>query len=819
MIDGLRWQEVFAGADPLLIETLADNPRVLEAARAEFWRDTPEERRETLLPFLWGVVAEQGLLAGNVWQGSEVDVLNGLNFSYPGYNEILSGYPDERIDSNAKEPNPNVTVLEWLNGRPGFEDRVAAFTSWDVFPYIINEERSGVLVNAGWEDLDDPPLTGRQRLLDELSATTPWTWDEVRYDGFTYYAALEHLKKHQPRVLFISFDAPDSRAHEGRYDLYLAAAQRFDRLVADLWKTIQSLDAYRGKTTLLLATDHGRGGGPDSWRGHGSNVDGAEKIWLAALGPDTPAHGVLENSPTLTQGQVAATLAAAVGEDYAGAVPEAAPVIPVVFRDPPTPAGIGATGTGAGPSGPGIGIDPGIGVAPSVPADTIAGIWQGVLRAPGGVELTIVFHIQQAEDGAFTATLDSPDQGARGIPIDEVTLSEHGAVRLTSSAVAGSYSGTLTEDRTRIEGTWSQGGGQLPLSVERVEAVEERRRPQDPEPPLPYLEEEVSYPNSSAEIELAGTLTLPEGPGPFPAVVLISGSGPQDRNETVFGHRPFLVIADMLTRDGIAVLRFDDRGVGGSTGNHAVATTADFVGDALAGVEYLKGRPEVDAGRIGLVGHSEGGVIAPAAAVESQDVAFIVLLAGTGITGEEILYRQGQLIARASGAADEAVQENLALQRELFAIVREEPDAAVAAARLRQAMEAATAELSEAERQAAGISDATISAEVQRVNSPWMRYFLTYDPAPTLERVGVPVLALNGELDLQVPPEVNLDAIAAALERGGNPDFTVRELPGLNHLFQEATTGSPGEYAGIDQTVSPEVMELVASWILERFGG
>jgi len=449
----------------------------------------------------------------------------------------------------------------------------------------------------------------------------------------------------------------------------------------------------------------------------------------------------------------------------------------------------------------------------------IVGSWLGTLTVPGA-ELRIVFHITEGEDGTLSATMDSPDQGAKGIPVSEVVFAA-GHLKLVSAAVNGEFEGDLAEDGSQIVGEWSQGGVVLPLTVSRTEEeVEGPPRPQEPEPPLPYDSEEVVYPNTLGGNELAGTLTLPRSAGPHPAVVLISGSGPQDRDETVMGHRPFLVLSDHLTRLGIAVLRFDDRGVGGSTGDFAAATSEAFATDVLAGVDYLLRRDDIDNEKIGLIGHSEGGLVAPMAAVQSDAVAFIVLMAGPAVTGEEIILEQSVLISRAAGRSEADIQDDLATNREVFQIVKEEADLVVAAGRLKDLLTARAAEMSPEEREQAGITeenlDTQIQAQIQQANTPWVRFFLTYDPAPTLAKVRIPVLAINGELDLQVPPNQNLPLMRQILEDSGNLDYTVEELPGLNHLFQTAVTGAPSEYVRIEETISPVALELMSQWILER---
>ena len=327
--DGLRWQDLFRGADRDLMNEEAGGVRDVETLRDAFWRDSVEARRRTLLPFFWEVVAARGQVFGNVDRGSEVKVTNGMIFSYPGYNEMLSGFPDERIDSNAKRPNPNVTVLEWLNRRAPFAGRVAAFTSWDVFPYIINEPRSGIPVNSGWEAIDDDGgLSGREVLLNELMRSSFHPSEEVRDDAITLHAALEYLRRHGPRVLYIGLDRTDTSAHNGRYDRYLRAAHKTDQMLRELWESIESIPQYAGRTTLVITTDHGRGVAPRTWRDHGDDVPGADNVWIAVMGPDTLPLGVRSATETLTQAQVAATLAGFLGEDYAAATAAAAAPIP-----------------------------------------------------------------------------------------------------------------------------------------------------------------------------------------------------------------------------------------------------------------------------------------------------------------------------------------------------------------------------------------------------------------------------------------------------------------------------------------------------------
>jgi pimeloyl-ACP methyl ester carboxylesterase len=444
----------------------------------------------------------------------------------------------------------------------------------------------------------------------------------------------------------------------------------------------------------------------------------------------------------------------------------------------------------------------------------IAGTWAGTLDL-GAAKLRLVVEFAKKEDGGFSGKMDSPDQGAFGMEIDEVTLDKT-AVKFTMKRIGGSYAGDVSADGKEIKGTWKQGLLSLPLVLRPGEKASPPKRPQEPKAPFPYAEEEVVYENKEAGIKFAGTLTLPKAGGPFPAVLLISGSGPQDRNEELLGHKPFLVLADYLTRRGIAVLRVDDRGVGGTTGKPMESTIEDHAGDALAGLAYLKSRTDIDAKKVGLVGHSEGGLVAPAAAVRSPDVAFIVLLAGTGVTGEQILYRQGELIALASGGTAEAAARNNGLQKKLFAIVNSERDDAAAAAMLEAAGKEYIEQLSAEEKKAVEGLEEAGKAQMQMILTPWFRHFLSYDPAPVLQKVKCPVLAINGEKDLQVDPKQNLPPIEAALKAGGNGDVTLQEMPGLNHLFQTCKTGSPSEYAQIEETFNEAALTVVGDWIAKR---
>jgi pimeloyl-ACP methyl ester carboxylesterase len=457
------------------------------------------------------------------------------------------------------------------------------------------------------------------------------------------------------------------------------------------------------------------------------------------------------------------------------------------------------------------------GASPPAPRPAqIAGIWQGALELPTGARLRLVVNLRE-EGGALTGTMDSVDQGARDLPIDSIQLTNR-RLLFTMSAIGGRYEGELAASGDELVGTWSQGGGSLPLTLRRDANMPVIARPQEPTRPLPYREEEVAY-DSTPGVRLAATLTLPQGVGPFPAVVLITGSGPQDRDESIAGHRPFYVLADALTRRGIAVLRADDRGVGGSTGSIAgAATTEDFATDALAGVRFLGARTDVRSDAIGLVGHSEGGLVAPLAATraapEAAGIQFLVLLAAPGVPLGDILAEQQRLILGALGVPQAMMDANARVLEQLIAIALEEPDRDRAMVAMRALLTDQSATLyPEGVRQAA---TAQLESQVQQLSSAWMRWLLAYDPLPALRSLEIPVLALFGERDLQVPPAQSKPPLESALRNAGHPGSRVVELPGLNHLFQAAATGSPAEYATIEETMNAAALELIGSWIVEQ---
>jgi pimeloyl-ACP methyl ester carboxylesterase len=444
-----------------------------------------------------------------------------------------------------------------------------------------------------------------------------------------------------------------------------------------------------------------------------------------------------------------------------------------------------------------LAADDGKSARPEPPVE-LFGLWVGPLDL-GAAKLRIVLRIEKGPDGRRVAYLDSPDQGAKGIPVTSIGL-DGKTVKFACTSIGGSFQGTLDAEKGTITGTFKQLGKSTPLTLKKSEKVEEPKRSQVVKPPFPYRAEEVTFTNPEGGFSLAGTLTLPEkeGDGPYPAVVLITGSGPQDRDENLLGHKPFLVLADYLTRRGIAVLRADDRGVGGSQGPTVTdSTSEELATDTLAAIAFLKSDPRIDSKRIGLIGHSEGGVIAPMVAMKApEDVAFAVLLAGTGVPGDVLLIEQNQRILRASGVSSVLLATNRVALTVMIAAAKAGKDPGP----------------DDAKAAAASLSNALAGP----LGGRWFRYFLTYDPRPALRTLRCPVLVLNGEKDLQVPPDQNLPEIEKALHEAGNTDVTIVELPGLNHLFQTATTGSPSEYAEIEETINPVVLEKTADWLRTR---
>ncbi|EKD31341.1 MAG: hypothetical protein ACD_77C00345G0007 [uncultured bacterium] len=441
-------------------------------------------------------------------------------------------------------------------------------------------------------------------------------------------------------------------------------------------------------------------------------------------------------------------------------------------------------------------------------SQSIEGSWNGILKTEN-FELKIVFNISKS-DTLYTANMDSPDQGAKGIPVNRVEFNGT-IVKLFVSSAMVEYSGVFMGDK--IMGTFKQGSASIPLNLTK-RPFEGPKRPQEPRAPFPYSVQDVSFMSPKAGIELSGTLTLPKDANPKALVVLISGSGPQNRDEEIMNHKPFLLWADYLTKRGIGVLRFDDRGVGKSGGSFSASTSFDFSDDVNSAVDYLRGRGEFKYIKIGLMGHSEGGLIAPIVASVRSDISFLVLLAAPGVKGSDIIVAQQELIGKASGAPAEEVEKYSKISRELYDIIdkeRNNPD-------LKKL-------LFDFIRTNAGeeTPENKINQQIAAITTPWMLTFLNYDPAEAQTKIKIPVIAVNGTKDLQVPYEENLKALEKSFltAHGNSRDsfdkyVTIMKIEGVNHLFQRSQTGLPMEYSKIEESISPEVLEKVTTWILEK---
>ena len=435
----------------------------------------------------------------------------------------------------------------------------------------------------------------------------------------------------------------------------------------------------------------------------------------------------------------------------------------------------------------------------------IAGKWLGVIKVPGA-ELRMAIEITEAKEGGYSAVMHSIDQGLMNIPLSSITLTGD-SLRLEYKT-AFAYEGRLHPDGNAITGNWIQGRS-TPLDMKRVDRIPELNRPQNPKKPYPYREEEVSYENSKANVSISGSLTIPEGKGPFPAVLLIGGSGPTDRDESIRGHKPFVVLADHLTRQGIMVLRVDKRGTGKTTGTFIGSGMEEFTSDALAGVAYLKNRPETNQKKIGLIGHSEGGSVAPMVAVRTPDVSYLVFLGAQGMSFYDTLVMQDGTEAKAAGKTDEEVALIRSYSRGFYSIILEETEKAKIESRVKSLQDS----LSDAEKKALNWPKLGGTLNPSWALDPGSREMLKFDVCPTLRKVRCPLLALNGSKDSQVPSKENLSGIERELKAGGNKNFTIRELPGLNHLFQTCDTGATSEYLNIEETMSPLALNAISEWI------
>ena len=420
----------------------------------------------------------------------------------------------------------------------------------------------------------------------------------------------------------------------------------------------------------------------------------------------------------------------------------------------------------------------------------LPGSWLGKISV-NTVELRLIFNIKLNDKDSLIATADSPDQGAKNLPLGHVILNKEKLI-IQAPLLFAEYNGSIINDTT-INGTWTQRGGNYPVNLKKLKTAFAFKRPQEPKPPFPYISDDVIFTNSKFNIQLAGTVTLPRGEGPFPAVIMITGSGPQNRDEELLGHKPFLVISDWLTRSGIAVLRVDDRGVAKSQGSQLNSTSADFATDVEAAFSFLKNYPKINPKAIGLIGHSEGGLIAPIVAASNPEIAFIISLAGPGVTGHQILIRQSQEISRLSGISEAQIKESTETNKKLYAVLRKEKDNKKAEVKIlaiyKDILEKKKTSKEDTEK-AVNQLKATFGASTYT----WFRYFLFTDPSVYWKRVKCPVLALNGEKDLQVAADENLPAIGKALKSSGNNSVRTEKLPGLNHLFQHCDKGLPAEY-------------------------
>lgn len=441
-------------------------------------------------------------------------------------------------------------------------------------------------------------------------------------------------------------------------------------------------------------------------------------------------------------------------------------------------------------------------------AQNISGTWHGKLSLPAG-SLTIVFHINQSGEGEYTTTLDSPDQGATNIKT-QTTSFKDSVLTIQIPLINASYKGKLNSEHS-IAGTFTQGMA-LPLNLEKGEA-NKPKRPQEPQPPFPYRSEEVSVKNAKDGITLAGTLTLPEKGNKFPAVVLVTGSGAQNRDSEIMGHKPFLVIADYLTRNGIAVLRCDDRGTAASQGNHATGTNEDFANDTEAALNYLRSRKDINAKKVGIIGHSCGGTIAFIAAAKDPSVAFVISLAGAAVRGDSLMLKQVELISKSQGMPDAmwpamkpAIQHRYALLQQTDKTPEE----------LQKELYADVTKTMSTEQLKDLNTAKQLSAQVNSMTSPWYLHFMRYDPTKDLKKIKCPVFALNGEKDIQVDATMNLTAIKQRVSENGNKNVTIKAYPNLNHLFQTCKKGTLAEYGELEETFSPEVLKDMTEWILSN---
>ncbi len=441
------------------------------------------------------------------------------------------------------------------------------------------------------------------------------------------------------------------------------------------------------------------------------------------------------------------------------------------------------------------------------------GYWEGTLKA-GLLKLRMGLTFEKAKDGKLSGTMSSIDQGGKKLKIDDITIDGKKVV-LRWKLLKVSFEGTLDEQGKELAGRWEQAGTAFDLTFAKKKKPTALVRPQEPKKPYPYTTKKAMFENKKAKIKLVGELTLPKGAGPHPVAILLSGSGPQNKDGEVLTHKPLLVLADHLTRKGIATLRWADRGVDGSGGSYFRSTTQDLASDVLAAIVYLKEQKAIDSKHIGVVGHSEGGQLAPLAASQSKDVAFVVMLAGPALPGEEVLYLQGAALVKAMGGDDTALRRQRQAQEMIFKIARSSKTFEAAKKKFEKEFAKLLKKLPKEEQEAAKGQEGSTLGQLGRVMTPWFRSFLDHDPRPALKKMKCPVLALYGSLDLQVTPKDNIAALKKALGKDRN-DVTIREIPKINHMFQPAKTGLVDEYNQIEETMAPKVLNIISDWIRKQ---
>jgi uncharacterized protein len=452
-------------------------------------------------------------------------------------------------------------------------------------------------------------------------------------------------------------------------------------------------------------------------------------------------------------------------------------------------------------------------------AQSLTGTWQGNLNIQGN-QIPIVFHVAKSGTNKLTASFDSPSQHAYNLQCNEVILKDDSVI-LMMAVLNGKYAGLLSKDKKQIAGSWFQGAGSLPLTVTKTSEttdIKEQKRPQTPKAPFPYHSEDVEYRNADQSITYGATLTYPKTGSTYPAVILITGSGQQDRDETIFGHKSFAVIADYLTKKGFVVLRVDDRGIGKTTGIFDQSTSMDFAKDTEAGLDFLEKQPQVNKEKIGLIGHSEGGMIAPIVAGERKEVKFIIMLAGPGIPIIDLMQQQIVAVSNSEGQSLDVAKANGYLLRVVWEEAAKNEDRAITVKNIRLKIDTwsknlDTVTLSTIRRRDTASINTQITQAIAALNSNWYHYFISFNPQPYLQKLNCKVLALNGSKDVQVIAASNLPGIRSALQKSKSSTYDLVEIPGLNHLFQTCIKCSPSEYNDLEESFSPKALEIMWNWL------